>query len=85
MDVTRKSEAPLFFLPQAVKAIPSEADPTTWRVNYIDTPVESVLGYPPEQWIDIESWLSHIHPEDRKCAQQYCQRAISRRNRTKVK
>jgi diguanylate cyclase (GGDEF)-like protein/PAS domain S-box-containing protein len=36
------------------------------RCLYVSPQIESMLGYPPEQWMsDPELWLQRIHPDDR--------------------
>ncbi len=50
------------------------------RFTYVSRQVESMLGHPPERWIeDPDFWVSIIHPEDRETAVRVCRQATGRR------
>ncbi len=60
---------------ESTDAIPWEADCTTWQFTYVGPQATKLLGYPPQQWLAIDFWTSHIHPEDREFALDYCLRS----------
>lgn len=50
-----------------------EADANTFAFTYISPQVEKITGFSPEEWIkDSNFWKSHIHPEDRNFAVNFC-------------
>ena len=85
MGVIRQSEAPYFLPPRLVNANPVEGDHKVLQINYIGPQIESVLDYQPEEGIDIESWSSHIHPEDRNSVRNTAGEPAWRWSRAKVK
>lgn len=58
---------------EATNVIPFEADAQTWEFTYVGPQAKTVLGYPPEQWYEKDFWESHIHPEDRDVAIEFCE------------
>ena len=50
--------------------IPWEFDLITNRFTYVGPQAMELLGYPPKEWTDRDSWSLRIHPEDRKAAVQ---------------
>ena len=57
----------------ATNIIPWEADAQTWLFTYIGHQVETLLGYPAEQWYEKDFWVSHLHPADRDFAIKFCE------------
>ena len=56
-------------LVENLDAVIWEADATTGQVSFVSRRVETVLGYPVEQWLtEPECWASHLHPDDRERA-----------------
>lgn len=53
-------------------AIPWRLDLATNKFTYIGPQVEDLLGYPSESFTTLDSWISHIHPDDRELAKAYC-------------
>lgn len=51
---------------------------TANRFTYMDRKVEDLLGYSPDSWIDQQSWMARIHPDDREHVVQYSLACISR-------
>ncbi|MEO8103638.1 MAG: PAS domain S-box protein [Betaproteobacteria bacterium] len=49
-----------------------EADATTFVFSFVSSNAERLLGYPVEDWLQPGFWASHIHPDDRDQAVQYC-------------
>ena len=60
---------------ETTRAIPWEADAETWRFTFVGPQALSVLGYPLDQWYEKDFWTSHIHPEDREFATDFCAKA----------
>jgi PAS domain S-box-containing protein len=56
---------------ETVKAIPWEADATTWRHTYVGPQAVEILGYPQEAWYQENFWLDHVHPGDRMLASEF--------------
>ncbi|MCZ6696585.1 MAG: PAS domain S-box protein [Acidobacteria bacterium] len=54
------------------RAVPWEADAHTGRITYIGPQAQDLLGHPIERWLEADFWVSHIHPEDRRRAIDYC-------------
>ena len=67
-------------LARSIDGILWEADPATFRFTYVSPQAERILGYPPEQWVsEPDFWRSHLHPEDRESAVEFCVRATRAR------
>ena len=64
------------YLLESTKAVPWEADITTWQFTYVGPQAEQLLGYPCEAWLKEEFWTNHLHPLDRKWVAEYCQEAL---------
>jgi PAS domain S-box-containing protein len=67
----QQSEARLRRLVETTKAIPWEADATTFCFTYVG-PQAATLGYPLEEWTRPDFWAAHIHPDDRLYALAEC-------------
>jgi PAS domain S-box-containing protein len=77
----QRSEDKYRELVESVDAIVWEADPVTWRFNFISRAAEKILGYPIERWLQSpEFWINLIHPDDRSAAVEYCKRQTERGN-----
>jgi PAS domain S-box-containing protein len=63
---------------ESTNAVPWEAECTTWQFTYVGPQATKLLGYPTQQWLDIDFWSSHIHPEDRQWVIDYCLRCAKR-------
>ncbi len=65
-------------LVNSVDGIVWEADAKTLRFTFVSRQAERLLGFPVERWLeDPGFWPSHIHPEDRQWAVDYCLRAAA--------
>ncbi len=71
--VNEQPEARFERLLALTKVILWEADAQTWKFTYIGPQVETLLGYPPEQWYEKDFWVCHLHPEDRDFAINFCE------------
>jgi len=56
----------------SLQAVVWEADPSTFRFTYVSPQAESLLGYPPAEWLEPNFWIEHLHPDDRAQAVAYC-------------
>lgn len=55
----------------SIPGIVWEADPQTFQVKFINPYVEQMLGYPQSQWFEPDSWINHLHPEERQWLPPY--------------
>ena len=81
MAARRRSDGRLRPLLETTEAIPWEADAETWIFTYVGPQAVELFGYPREQWYEKDFWASHIHPNDRQWAVNYCLRCSSRYQR----
>jgi PAS domain S-box-containing protein len=63
---------------ESTRAIPWEADATTWQFTYVGPQAVTFLGYPLQQWYEKDFWVSCIYPGDREFAIDFCQKSASR-------
>jgi len=61
---------------ESARAIPWEADLSTWRFTYVGPQAVTLLGYPLDVWYEQDFWIRHLHPDDRETALSFCQAAI---------
>ena len=66
------------YLLETTNAIPWEADAQSWRFTYVGPQASRLLGYPIERWFEADFWVSHIHPDDRETAVEFCAQSSSR-------
>jgi PAS domain S-box-containing protein len=60
-------------LVQSVEGIVWEADVQTFQFNFVSDNVKSILGYTPEEWLNVpDFWENHIYAPDRELAVHYC-------------
>jgi PAS domain S-box-containing protein len=59
-------------LAESAHAILWEYDILNDNWDYVAPQVETILGYKPKEWTDLEFWVNHVHPEDRQWAKDYC-------------
>jgi len=76
----REQERQYRTLVESTSAILFSADPESFRFTFVSQEAESLLGYPPEQWMDeADFWISHMHPEDRQWAPEFCMKSTRER------
>ena len=68
----RESEQKFRSLVESTNAIPWRMDADTGRFTFMGHQVERLLGYPVESWVDMGSWASRIHLDDRATAVEFC-------------
>ncbi len=71
----RESRERLRRLVETTNAIPWEADAKTWQFTYVGPQAVIRLGYPINDWYEKDFWTTHIHPEDRDYAIDFCQKS----------
>jgi PAS domain S-box-containing protein len=64
-------------LVETAGAIPWELDLATNKFTYVGPQAEKVLGYPGEDWVDIDFWAGLLHPKD-GWAKDRCMSAVAR-------
>jgi len=64
-----------FSLINTVDGIVWEADAASFRFTFVSKKAEQLLGYPLDQWMEEGFWVSHLHPEDREFAINFCQQS----------
>jgi PAS domain S-box-containing protein len=83
-DVTerRATEKMIFDTKQKIESLINTIDGIVWECDivnfsfsFVSKKAEHILGYTPEEWMESSSfWASHIHPDDRDSALEYCKK-----------
>ena len=72
-ETNRKTQEKFTNLVNTVDGIVWEADAQTFQFTYVSKHAEKLLGYTTQEWITNPGfWASHIHPDDRDWAVDYC-------------
>ncbi len=71
----RNSREHFRLLVETTNVIPWEFDPNINKFTYIGPQVETMLGYPVENWYEENFWPSKIHGDDREKTLSACQAA----------
>ena len=61
----RRSDQRFRALAESSRAIPWEADFTTYRITYVGPQIEAVVGVSAKDWVEKDLWPERLHPEDR--------------------
>ncbi|MCH8055512.1 MAG: CHASE domain-containing protein, partial [Deltaproteobacteria bacterium] len=77
-EALRESKENIQRLLETTKAIPWEANAKSWLFTYVGPQAVDLLGYPVDEWYHKDFWTSHIHPEDREYAIDFCLKSSSR-------
>ena len=72
-DTLRETNEHLRLLLETTSAVPWEADARTWRFTYVGPQAVKLLNYPVQQWYEKDFWATHLHPEDRQRAIEFCE------------
>ena len=67
-----KDLSELFEIIESVNAIIWEYNIVDDNWDYVSPQSQTILGYKPEEWTDLDFWVNSIHPEDRNWAKDYC-------------
>lgn len=65
-------------LAESISGITWEYDIPGDRWTYVSPQAKDILGYLPEEWIDLAWWLERLHPNDREWAPSYCRQMTAR-------
>ncbi len=65
-------ELNLISIIESVNAIIWEYDIAQDRWVYVSPQTQSILGFAPEEWVDLDFWVEHVHSDDRVWAKDYC-------------
>ena len=57
---------------ESTHAIPWVADAQSWQILYVGPQAGTLLGYPPNAWLEQDFWVRRLHPEDREAAVVFC-------------
>ncbi len=57
---------------ESTRAIPWKIDWHTMRFAYIGPQIETLLGWAPQSWGDVNDWAARIHADDRERVVQFC-------------
>ena len=72
-EALQESEALYRNLIETTAAVAWEVDLASRRFSFISPQIETLSGFPPEDWVDFDFWVEKIHPEDREEAVNCCQ------------
>ena len=61
----RRSDQRFRALAESSRAIPWEADFSTYRITYVGPQIEAVVGVSAKDWVEKDLWPERLHPEDR--------------------
>ncbi len=65
-------------LVNSVEGIVWETDVPSFQFLFVSKQAERILGYPVERWLSEPTfWADHLHPDDRQCAVQFCEKALA--------
>ncbi len=56
-----------------INGISWELDPIKGHFTYVSPNAERILGYSVDAWVDMDSWVSMVVPEDQTAALEHCQ------------
>lgn len=61
----RRSEERFRALAESSRAVPWEADVSTFRITYVGPQIERITGFSPSDWVGKDMWPQRLHPDDR--------------------
>lgn len=67
-----ENEERLKRLMEMTNVLPWEADAESWQFTFVGEQATRMMGYPVAQWYGPDFWPSHIHPNDREKAIEFC-------------
>ncbi len=62
-------------LVESTNTVPWEMDCHTREFTYMGSQAEIVFGYPADSWIDFNTWVERLHPDDKNYCIETCQSA----------
>ncbi|MBF0471583.1 MAG: EAL domain-containing protein [Gammaproteobacteria bacterium] len=83
LETLKHQEGEQRFLLENISAISWKLELSSERFTYISPNAEEILGYPMTQWVNMESWLAMVIPEDReRVVNFYRKETLAGRNHT---
>ncbi|HSE74907.1 MAG TPA: PAS domain-containing protein [Dongiaceae bacterium] len=61
----RRSDQRFRALAESSRAVPWEADIATYRITYVGSQIEAVVGFSATDWVEKDLWPERLHPDDR--------------------
>jgi len=77
----RKNEERSRLLLETGGVIPWEADAEGWFFTYVGPQAVEHLGYPLKEWYENDFWTTHLHPDDREWAVDFCRRSSQHKDK----
>ena len=75
-ETSRQSQQHYEILINSTDGILWEANAQTFQFTFVSKQAERLLGFPLENWLTEPTfWVSHLHPDDRKWAVDFCLKA----------
>lgn len=74
----RKREAHFRGLVETAQAVPWEMETDSMHFTYVGPQAEKLLGYPTDFWLEADSWLGRVHPDDRDAVNLFHQSCDAR-------
>lgn len=68
----RRSEDLFRRLVESINVVVWELDLSTLDFSYVSPQAEKITGYTPEEWVNFDSWVAMVHPDDRQAAIDFC-------------
>jgi PAS domain S-box-containing protein len=62
----RRSDQRFRALAESSRAVPWEADIATYRITYVGSQIEAVVGFSATDWVEKDLWPERLHPDDRQ-------------------
>ncbi|MBE0618081.1 MAG: PAS domain S-box protein, partial [Proteobacteria bacterium] len=74
----RDKEARYRALLESTRTVPWALELASGKMTYMGPQAEQIFGYPVESWVDMQSWIDRVHPDDREEAVRTCTDATAR-------
>ncbi len=75
----RRSRERLKESEEKYRQLAESANAILWEYNilndswdYVAPQAERILGYDPQEWVNLQFWVDNLHPEDKLWAKNYC-------------
>ncbi|MFO7941518.1 MAG: diguanylate cyclase [Bacillota bacterium] len=78
LESLSESEREFRLLVESAEAILWKYDIATDRWVYVSPQTETILGYRPEEWTNLDFWVNNLHGDDQSWATAYCMECTAR-------
>ncbi|MCJ7602997.1 MAG: PAS domain S-box protein, partial [Desulfobulbaceae bacterium] len=68
----QKNERKFRRLLESTCTVPWELDLASGKFTFMGKQIETILGYPADSWLDMQTWVDRLYEEDRKYAVAFC-------------